>query len=238
MTTTTQIDEQLTIYSIVPPKAAQGWKLELFVLAKTILPHFHKLQRQIILVVEGELKVICDTNPPQILRAGDLTHIDPGVVHALIPINTCRFFAFDMPGFDYPDDVYHDLPGAKTTWIAPEQMTRPLLDPAYFGKRREGENYAVYDFFEAAATGHKWSAALLEIQDSPRHYHQIEKEHFIVVDGILDLELSGTHQKLAAGDFVSIMPGSVHRLKSAANQPVRVLCFNFPAFTLADMRLC
>jgi mannose-6-phosphate isomerase-like protein (cupin superfamily) len=65
--------------------------------------------------------------------------------------------------------------------------------------------------------------------------HRIEKEQFIVVNGILDIEIDGLHQILEVGESVMISPGKMHKLKSAGKNPVRVLCFNFPAFSPEDM---
>jgi hypothetical protein len=39
-------------------------KLELFKLAEPIVPHYHKVQRQFILVVEGKLNAVCGDEAP------------------------------------------------------------------------------------------------------------------------------------------------------------------------------
>lgn len=84
-------------------------------------------------------------------------------------------------------------------------------------------------------TGEKWGVALLEIQNSPKHFHRIEREIFVVVGGKLDIEIDGVHRTLGVGESIVISPNQVHQLRSAHQEPVRVLCFSFPAFDPADM---
>ncbi len=93
------------------------------------------------------------------------------------------------------------------------------------------DTYQVHDLM--AESG--WSVAMLEIMDSPRHYHRIEKELFVVVQGELDIEVDGEHEILGVGTSIEIQPGKIHQLKSALKTPVKVLCINFPAFDPSDM---
>jgi len=235
MTIVEHVSEHLTLYPLVPLEAAQGWKLELFELAEPILPHYHKIQRQIILVADGMLNASYGSKEVVALRSGELTSVDPGVVHSLSPEGMTRFFAIDIPGFMFPEDVYHDIPAGMHIWSSPDVEYLPPLDSKYFGYRIVAENYSAYELTNGKAFGNKWSAALLEIHDSPRHFHRIEKEIFIVVNGILDIEIEGSHQILTPGESIVLYPNSIHHLKSAKKHPVRVLCFSFPAFDPADM---
>ena len=98
-------------------------------------------------------------------------------------------------------------------------------------------NYTVYNLVTGGETNNKWSAALLEITDSPRHFHTIETELFIVISGELAIEIDGVQIKIKPGESVRITPGTIHHLQSAQQGPVRVLCLNFPAFDPADMHL-
>ncbi len=230
-----QVNKNLSIYPLVPPEAGQGWKLELFELSEPIAPHYHKLQRQLILVAEGELKAFYGTEAPVTLRSGELAQVDPGILHSLIPEGTVRFFSIDLPGFHFPEDVYYDIPSATPKWTPPN--TKPLLplDPKYFGAKIDVGTYAVYGFIDGDKTDEKWSAALLEIQDSPRHFHKIEREIFVVVKGKLDIEIDGVHQILGMGESIAISPNQIHQLRAADKEPMRVLCFSFPAFDPTDM---
>jgi len=229
------VSDTLSIYHIIPPEAGQGWKLEVFDLSEQIPDHYHRLQKQFILVTEGKLQTFYGNKETSLLQSGELTLIDPGVVHCLTPEGKARFIAIAIPGFTYPEDVYFDQPGAIEKWTSPKADFLPLLDPKYFGEKIDLGDYVVYEIISGTMAGEKWSAALIEIHDSPRHFHRIEKELFIVVAGSLDIEIDGQNQILQVGEFVMITPEKIHQLKSASAIPVRVLCFSFPAFSASDM---
>ncbi|MDE3046425.1 MAG: cupin domain-containing protein [Verrucomicrobiota bacterium] len=234
-TCTLHVNENLTIYSLVPPEANQGWKLELFRLAEPITPHYHRLQRQFILVADGKIDAFYGTSIPTPLQTSDLVSIDPGILHSLTPQGPVYFFSLDFPGFNFPEDVFYDLPPTPIPWVPPVTHSPPPLDPKYFGPRIELENYAVYELVAGSSTNNKWSVALLEIKDSPRHFHRIEKEVFVVVHGVLDIEIDGLHHILSVGESITIPPNHTHQLKSVGKESTRVLCFSFPAFTPSDM---
>jgi mannose-6-phosphate isomerase-like protein (cupin superfamily) len=99
----------------------------------------------------------------------------------------------------------------------------------------DADAYVVYELVSGDVTQGAWSIALLEINSSPKHFHRKEKEVFTVVQGELALEIDGQHSVLRAGQSVTVFPGSVHKLKSARLESVRVLCVSFPAFDPQDM---
>lgn len=211
------LDEKLKIETLVPPEAAQGWSLKLYELGRESGAHHPCIRRQILLVADGELEIAYTGQKPTVLRESDCVAIDRGQVHALYPREFAQFFAVDLPALVYPQDGIHEV--------------LPTLDPTYFRSERDGGSYAVH----ALGQTEKWSAVLIELRDSPRHFHKIEREVFVVVNGKLEIEIDGVVRALEAGEFVKILPGTVHRLRSASTHPVRLLCFNFPAFDLADM---
>jgi quercetin dioxygenase-like cupin family protein len=227
--------EYLKIYSLVPPEAGQGWKLELFELSEPIAPHYHQIQRQLILVTDGEM-LASYGEEPILLKCGDIVYVDPGKIHSLTPKEYARFFSLDLPGFHYPYDVYFDdTPPSSLQWTPINRDFFPVIDPHYFGPMQERQGtYWVYDIVTGEATQGKWSAALIEIFDSPKHFHRIESEQFIVVNGVLDIEIDDVHHVLHVGESIKITPGMVHQLKSANENPVRVFCFSFPAFSITD----
>ncbi|MES2345800.1 MAG: cupin domain-containing protein [Chlamydiota bacterium] len=229
------ISDDLTIYSLVPPEARVGWKLELFCLSAPVSSHYHKIQKQWIVVVDGSLTAVCGRGKPTILQSSHILSIDPGTQHALIPEGTVRFFAIDLPAFDFPEDVFYDNPEGTFYFTPFDMKNSPPLLSQYFGERID-KGYGVYNLVEGIATEDKWSAALVEIEDSShKHFHKIETEVFVVVQGTLNIEISGVQSIVEVGEAVTVHPGNVHQLKSAGNLPLRVLCFNFPAFNPEDI---
>jgi mannose-6-phosphate isomerase-like protein (cupin superfamily) len=232
------MNTETTVISLMPPEAAQGWKLELFETPEQIGSHYHKIQRHFIVVMEGEMEVSCNGAEPLVLGSGEFVQIDPGTVHALNPLGFARFFSFALPGFVFPEDVYFDVPNEMPDpWRAPQTNVLPVLEEKYYEAKVKKHSYDVYDLIPGQKTDSKWSVSLVELNDSPKHYHQIEKEIFVVVHGTLDIEIDGHFWTLRTGECVEINPGTVHRLKSHGKDPVRVLCFNFPAYNPADYHL-
>jgi mannose-6-phosphate isomerase-like protein (cupin superfamily) len=117
--------------------------------------------------------------------------------------------------------------------VVPQSL--PHLDAHYYRSKIDLGSYAVYELINADVTNNVWSIAILDIHDSPRHYHKIGREIFSVVYGELDIEIDGKHQVLGVGESITVYPGTVHKLTSTSNEPVRVICFNAPAFTPTDM---
>jgi mannose-6-phosphate isomerase-like protein (cupin superfamily) len=108
-----------------------------------------------------------------------------------------------------------------------------LPDETNLGTKIDKGSYGVYELVNRGV----WSVALIEIVDSPKHFHRIEKEHFIVMSGRLAIEVNGKEQILEEGQSITLYPGMVHQLKTASEKLLRVLCFSFPAFDPADMHL-
>jgi mannose-6-phosphate isomerase-like protein (cupin superfamily) len=95
------------------------------------------------------------------------------------------------------------------------------------------QGYAAYTLM-TDPEGDKWSIAILDVIDAEAHFHEIENEHFMVLNGELEITVDGVQHRLTAGQTVHIQPGNIHHLKSTSDTPVRLLCVNFPAFDLAD----
>ncbi len=208
------INGGLTIYPYIPFEAGQGWNLELLEPAAPLVIR-DVVKRQWIILTEGELWVSKGDESPVLFRVGESFSIDPGFSYTLTPEGFTRCFSI--------------------TWKEEDSLSE--LDPHYFGERIDAGDYGVYDLVGGGATDQEWSAALLDIQDSPRHFHRIETEHFIVAQGTLKIEIDGQLHFLETGDAMVLSPGMVHQLTSATKDPVQVLCFNFPAFDPADFRL-
>ena len=100
-------------------------------------------------------------------------------------------------------------------------------------EKRDNDGYVVYDL--SYDIDKKWSVAILDISSAPGHVHKIGIEHFIVLEGNLDISLDDVQYILAPGRYIKIPIGVKHLLKSAGDDPVRLLCVNFPAFDPSDM---
>ena len=51
-------------------------------------------------------------------------------------------------------------------------------------------------------------------QSHPLHMHKLKEETFLVLNGMLDIELDGTTYNLRAGEQITVMPGVWHQFKS------------------------
>lgn len=104
-----KMNENLIIYELVSAAANQNWKMEIFDLSEPVSAHYHKEQRQILVVLEGELEAFLDDQRPIHLERFETLHIPAGLVHALRPVGkSVRFLAIDSPNFVYPEDVFFD----------------------------------------------------------------------------------------------------------------------------------
>ena len=207
----------MTIPLLMAARVSQRWNLELFQLAEPMVLDCDRPLRKIILVAEGNVNALDGTGGSIAFRSGEIGCIDPTITHSLVPLQSALFFSIDFLASDSDAEFL------------------PPLDPNCFGERLDLGSYAVYELVTGQMTQEKWSAALLEIQDSPKHFHRIEKEIFVIVEGELDIEVDGAHQVLRVGESITISPNQVHQLKSSGKRAARVLCFSFPAFNPADM---
>jgi quercetin dioxygenase-like cupin family protein len=110
MLSTVHVNQNITIHTLIPHDTNQGWKLELFDIHEPIAQHYHKIQRQIMIVTQGKLQVTCGAQGPVVLNVGDMIHVDPGIMHSLVPLDRACFLTLDIPGFEFPQDVYYDTP--------------------------------------------------------------------------------------------------------------------------------
>jgi mannose-6-phosphate isomerase-like protein (cupin superfamily) len=69
---------------------------------------------------------------------------------------------------------------------------------------------------------------ILEVEADPRigvplHVHDREEEHFIVVEGTLQIAIDGRTQDLPAGTAVTVRKGMVHAWCNLTESPVRFI---------------
>lgn len=164
---------------------------------------------QFVVVLNGILQIIGQEHLSS-CQSGDTSLLDPQVSYTFQSLEGACFLAFSSDMF--------------------------LVD-GLWGQKMALHNYDVYEVVPGTATQDKWSVAILDIFDSPKHFHRSEKEHFLVIRGSLCIEVDGIFQELMPGEFITICPGQIHKLKSLGIDPVRVVCFSFPAFTPQDMFL-
>ncbi len=107
---TLKVSDQLNIYELIPASAYQKFSIEIFDLKAEgrLNSHYHKVQTQVITVLEGQLRVILEEGVPQILNVFQTITIPPSVVHHLEAHgqDNVRFICINSPAFAYPEDVY------------------------------------------------------------------------------------------------------------------------------------
>lgn len=213
-----QKTNDFTKYSLLDSEAEQNSGLRLFDINKPI-NLYNKMQTQIILVIEGNIE-LHGNEKKVLLESGQTYKIPKGLLLTLTPIDgPSRCLFIDFLHFDYCEDLFKN----------------PIYEGYYHTKFNKGD-YVVYDLIPGELTGQNWSLAILEINDSPNHYHKFGKEIFVVMNGELNIEVDGTNYLIKPGDLVHISANKIHHLKSAKGEkPVRVLCVNFPAFNPEDM---
>lgn len=237
-TIVTDVNSELTEYLLLPEKAAQTWTLSLFDFSGKTEPHYHDLQNQLVIVLEGELSVRLD-DQEAILLAGQYGAIPKGSVHALASGKEgSRFLVLDMPGFDYPTDrlTGKSLPSLdkkinadvmqspyfidKTIQLSNEYLNQlhqtPSLSSSYFLKKIVQEDTITYSIVSPEITDNRWNIALAEFKSNelkPISFNG--NQRMIVLKGVLIVEVNGiTHE---------LKPGQSMRFSSAASISVRPL---------------
>ena len=71
-------------------------------------------------------------------------------------------------------------------------------------------------------------------QATERHYHRVTEEIYFVVKGSGDMEVDGTHKRIAVGDAVLIPAGAWHTLYNNGTSELRILCSCAPAYSHDD----
>src|SRR3954462_14295277 len=77
-------------------------------------------------------------------------------------------------------------------------------------------------------------AALEPDQANARHYHRVSEEIYFVVKGSGDMEVDGTHKRIAVGDAVLIPAGAWHSLYNNGTSELRILCCCVPPYSDDD----
>ncbi len=209
----------LNTTAILSLEAMQDWILDLHELESPFYDYSHAFPMQTLVCLEGGLKIKGKNKKKLTLKKGEYIELNPSENYLLTPSNTARFMTL--------------------SFLQSQQFRTTLkqLSPQFYKQKEKKKGYQVYTFAEATSLNQDWSVALLEVLDSPRHFHQIETESFIVVSGKLDIEIMGNHQILNPGEGVTVTADTIHRLKSANGKPTQILCISTPAFDAANMYL-
>jgi mannose-6-phosphate isomerase-like protein (cupin superfamily) len=80
-------------------------------------------------------------------------------------------------------------------------------------------------------------ATLEPDQATERHYHRETEEIYFVIKGAGDMEVDGTHKRIAVGDAVLIPAGAWHTLYNNGTSELRILCCCSPAYSHDDTYL-
>lgn len=70
---------------------------------------------------------------------------------------------------------------------------------------------------------------------APEHYHPHQEEHFVVLDGAVAVVVDGQRRRLAAGEELTLPPGSRHRFGALPDQSCRVRWEVRPARRTAEL---
>lgn len=248
-----KINDKKIIYELFSADANFTWSINLFELSERIPSHYHLLQTQLIKILDGTMILQLPDQAIE-LKAGDFCAISPKIAHALIPQEYTRFLVLDFSGLPFPEDVYENnetiAEGEFFICLSKQfkidqqtKLNKDVLEQLNFLPELSQQVYlekysqAGYMAYTLAQNEKHWSIAILDVYEAPLHYHKIETEQFIVLNGILEITLDGIMHRLYSGQSVNIPPGIQHHVKSALVTPVRLLCINFPGFNLADYYL-
>jgi mannose-6-phosphate isomerase-like protein (cupin superfamily) len=77
-------------------------------------------------------------------------------------------------------------------------------------------------------------ATLEPDQATERHYHRETEEIYFVLKGAGDMEVDGTHKRIAVGDAVLIPAGAWHTLYNNGTSELRILCCCVPPYSHDD----
>jgi mannose-6-phosphate isomerase-like protein (cupin superfamily) len=237
--------------ALVPSDAGHPWILKLYNIAEPKTdPHYHKIRTQTFVFLEGQTTLHLGQIQERV-RAGQIVTIPPHLAHTLEQTDPVRFMVIDWPNLDYPEDHYENIgeaPNTNQAFITPFPVKESFLNESYsvpqdsldlqdlppsaYQKRLEYPTHVVYEM--CADPNHKWSLAIIDVNDVVPHFHEKGTEHFIVLSGQLKIEIQGVTHILAPGQSAHIAPGQGHHLKSTTAQSARLLCVNFPAFEPSD----
>lgn len=85
---------------------------------------------------------------------------------------------------------------------------------------------------DGASTGGHYSLLLADIPPeniTPPHFHDIDTETLVVLDGVMTAETPGQLKILGAGDLAMLTPGQVHRLSNSGEADASYLLLCAPA---------
>ena len=142
-------------FSVVPFDPSLGWRLDLVEIEDEVSRYCHDSEKQLILVVEGELIIVDDEDDEEVLSMGQMAVLEAGVEFSFTANGEVKFLIIDFP--EIQAEVF------------------PLGEDQDLGVKIDKGDYAVYEMISGEETDDLWSAALIEIEDSPKHFHKILK---------------------------------------------------------------
>jgi mannose-6-phosphate isomerase-like protein (cupin superfamily) len=63
----------------------------------------------------------------------------------------------------------------------------------------------------------------------PRHYHRHAENVYVVLSGVIDVEIEGSTHRLGADDVLFIPPGRIHATSNPGEKPARFIEIYAPA---------
>jgi len=243
------ISDYKKIYNLIPLEAGQVWKISLFELKENIPAHYHRIQTQLMMVLNGKLNLKINDKFIKCCE-GSFIAIPPNTAHEILLDEQTTFLTIDIPGFNFPEDVYvNEKPTLQITEeiftchsqtearinsqmllkssLLEELKSIKKIPEQYYISKIEKDGFTVYSLCENETA---WSIAIIDVIKVQEHYHKFGSEHFIVLNGEMEITLNGKTYKLKAGQSVHVPANIKHKIKSVSSTPVRFLCVNFPSF--------
>ncbi|HSX03369.1 MAG TPA: cupin domain-containing protein [Rhabdochlamydiaceae bacterium] len=213
-------------YILLPEAAQQTWILALYDFVGKTSSHYHNLQNQMVMPLEGKLTVCLDDTELTLLP-GQYALIPIGAVHALSTDKKgTRMLILDMPGYDFPHDRLVDkkFPPLERIIAATENSSPffvdqsiklpsqyqaelnqfPEISPLYF-KTKIQEGDAARFFVTSPDLSDRWNISFTEIKNSiPDSFHSAGSERIIVLNGDLFVKISGMTYHLTPGQSIRV----------------------------------
>ncbi|NGX46730.1 MAG: hypothetical protein K1000chlam3_00093 [Chlamydiae bacterium] len=110
------------------------------------------------------------------------------------------------------------------------------IPPELYALRVDVNPDVVYEVV-STQEGLGWSLAVIDVMDSPAHYHREFVETYTVMSGELELIVDDETIILQPGESYTIPTGAIHSAKSLLETPTRIIASCVPGWNIEDHNL-